>query len=190
MKIVIQNSVRDLSTRELRRKDPGEVVAAPLIAGARLPPRRSRTVDSDILNQRDIETICRMLGCGVVRVFSASPYLPLTEESIRKLRVSAVYKEPVPEPPLDTSSSVFPAVAEHEVALEMSEEVPEEPSVAEPEDATASKEDADPRAELMALKNAELRQRVVMLGGGNGTGMSKHQLVETLLSMISKGGEQ
>ena len=190
MKIVIQNSVRDISTRELRRKSPGEVVAAPLIAGARLPPRRSRTVDSDILNQRDIETICRMLECGVVRVFSASPYLPLTEESIRKLRVSAVHEEPVPEPPLDTSSPVFLEVIEPEAAPEVSEETAEEAPVAEPEDAPASPEHTDLRAELMALKNADLRVRLAKLGGGNGAGMSKYQLVEAILSVSSEGEAQ
>jgi hypothetical protein len=190
MKIVIQNSVRDVSTRELRRKSPGEVVAAPLIAGARLPPRRSRTVDSDILDRRDIETICRMLECGVVRVFSASPYLPLTEESIRKLRVDSVHEDPVPEPPVDTPNPTPSAVIEPEAAPEVIEEVPEEAPVAEPKDEPASQEHADLRAELMALKNADLRQRVAKLGGGNGTGMSKHQLVEAILSMSSEGGVQ
>jgi hypothetical protein len=194
MQIIIHNTVRDPGTHDLRRKHPGEVVAAPLIAGVRLPPRRSRTVESSILSGRDVATICSMIDCGVLRVFLAVPYRQLTStelpgllriapeveaaptpEVLEVVPAPVIVEEPAPAPVADTSELLTADVADALAAVL-------EPSV--PEDTTVLDE-GDLYANLMSLKNADLRMKLAALGGGNGVGMTKAQLVDAIISAKS-----
>jgi hypothetical protein len=194
MKIVIQNTVREPSTRDLRRQRPGDVVASPLISGVRLPPRRSRTVESTLLNSQDVGTICRLIACGVVRVFSATPYTLITAEDFRKM-----YPEVTPDaaaPAVDAQTVVVPdeapqptdpPVIEQELA-QLDEPVQlEEPASEEPVASVDVPAAGDLRAELTATKNADLRVRLASLGGGNGVGLSKAQLVDEILALLAGG---
>lgn len=169
MKIVIQNSVRDPSTRERRREHVAMVTPSPMIGGVHLAPRRSRSADTQQLSNHDLQVIADMIKCGVLRVFQASPYVELREDFFRPAAPPAV--APVePEVKASEPESVEPVAAPE----------PEEPEVvAEP--VAVAADDAARREELMSLKNAELRELLSNAGGGSGTGLSKAQLVDAIL---------
>jgi len=182
MKIVIQNVVREPSTLEIRRRNPGSVIPAPLIGGHRLPPRRSRTVETAVLDDRDFLTLAEMTRCGVLRVFSASPYQQITEDALRAMVKASVQPEPqvlVEEvPPQIVETVVATEVATEVVTGALADDVSPEP-IAEPVPERTS------RDELLELKNAELRTKLAELGGGNGTGLSKAQLVDAILERLA-----
>lgn len=186
MKIIIQNVVREPSTLEIRRRNPGSVVPAPLIGGHRLPPRRSRTVETAVLDDRDFLTLAEMTRCGVLRVFSASPYQQITEDALRAMVKASVQPEPqvlVEEVP--------PQIVETVVATEVAIEVATEVVTGALADDVSPEPIAEPvpegtlRDELLELKNAELRTKLAELGGGNGTGLSKAQLVDAILERLA-----
>jgi len=171
VKIVIQNSVRDPSTRERRREHVAMVTPSPMIGGVHLAPRRSRSADTQQLSNHDLQVIADMIKCGVLRVFQASPYVELSEGFFRPAAPPAVAVAPVePEVKASEPESVEPVAAPE----------PEEPEVvAEP--VAVATDDAARREELMSLKNAELRELLSNAGGGSGTGLSKAQLVDAIL---------
>lgn len=180
MKIIVQNVVREPSTLEIRRRNPGSVVPAPLIGGHRLPPRRSRTVETAILDDRDFLTLADMTRCGVLRVFTASPYRQLSEEDLRAMVKSFVeFHVTVEEAP--------PVTVEVKVATEVELEVPLIDPTFEftPEPPPETVPSQPSRDELLELKNAELRTKLAELGGGNGTGLSKAQLVDAILERLA-----
>lgn len=170
MKIVIQNSVRDPSTRERRREHVAMVTPSPMIGGTHLAPRRSRSADTKQLSNHDLQVIADMIKCGVLRVFQASPYVELSEDFFRP-----------PAPPVVVVASVAPEVKVSEPASvePVAAPEPKEPEVAV-EPVAAGADDAR-REELMSLKNAELRELLSNAGGGSGTGLSKAQLVDAIL---------
>ena len=195
MQIIIHNTVRDPATHELRRKHPGEVVAAPLIAGARLPPRRSRTIESSILSSRDVATICAMIDCGVLRVFLAVPYRQLGSAELPTLFGIQPEVEAPPSAPVAVEAPPAPAPVEEPAAVltsDVSELLTADVAVALAEALdVAVKEDTtvldggDLFTNLMSLKNADLRVKLAALGGGNGVGMTKAQLVDAIISIKS-----
>lgn len=219
MKIIIQNVVREPSTLEIRRRNPGSVVPAPLIGGHRLPPRRSRTVETAVLDDRDFLTLAEMTRCGVLRVFSASPYQQITEDALRAMVKAPEQHTGGTEGPYDAYSltnwkrqvdeeinmwkqdhnyiPVLPAnvefqqIGETVVAAEVATEVATEVVTGALADDVSPEPIAEPvpertsRDELLELKNAELRTKLAELGGGNGTGLSKAQLVDAILERLA-----
>lgn len=186
MKIIIQNVVRDPSTLEIRRRHPGSITPAPLIGGHRLPPRRSRTVETSLLDDRDFLTLAEMTQCGVLRVFSASPFTQLSSEAIR-----AWIKSPAQvEAPITVIETPL-IVVETEVAVEVVTTVETEVQTPEAAPEAADEPGAETqvsqpsRDDLLELKNAELRAKLSDLGGGNGTGLSKSQLVDAILERLA-----
>lgn len=175
MKIVIQNVVRSPATRELRRANPGMVQPSPLIGGQRLPPKRSRNVDTSVLDARDFSLLADMTKCGVLKVFTASPYQQISEEVLRGMAESD--STPAPAPASE------PAPVEPEPVVE--EVVVEEPPAPEPVDESEPEVDVDAlRAELKKKKNADLRAQLAELGG-DGTGMTKSKLVAAILEHLA-----
>ena len=190
MKIVIQNVVRDPSTHEIRRRNPGSVTPSPVIAGAHLPPRRSRNVDTSVLQPADVRYIIELISCGVVRVFSASPFAELSESHLRGLLSAEVAAPEVAAPPPVVETPPAPpepiAVSPAVQALPVEEPTVEDPEVA-PESPTWAEDEGTPglRESLLELTNAKLRAKLAEVGGGNGTGLSKSQLVDAILERIA-----
>jgi hypothetical protein len=80
------------------------------------------------------------------------------------------------EVPVSVADSV---VTEIEAPVEPDPVASEEPSTIEASVTSSVKE------ELFELKNAELRAKLAELGGGNGTGLSKAQLVDAILERLA-----
>lgn len=183
MKIVIQNVVRSPDTRELRRMNPGMVQPSPLIGGQRLPPRRSRNIDTSALAAEDFVLLANMTKCGVLKVFSASPYKQISEEDLRGMAGLDSTPAPAPAPePVVAEPEPEPVVEEPpapEPVAEIEEPVAESVAESEPEvDLDAM------RAELKKKKNAELRAQLAQLGV-DGTGMTKAKLVDALMELMA-----
>lgn len=180
MKIVIQNVVRSPATRELRRANPGMVQPSPLIGGQRLPPKRSRNVDTSVLDARDFSLLADMTKCGVLKVFMASPYQQISEEVLRGMGESDSAPAPAPaEPEPVVEEAVVEEPPAPEPVAEIEEPVAETVAESEPE------VDVDAlRAELKKKKNADLRAQLAELGG-DGTGMTKAKLVAAILEHLA-----
>ena len=182
MKIVIQNVVRSPATREMRRANPGMVQPSPLIGGQRLPPKRSRNVDTTTLDSRDFNLLADMTKCGVLKVFMASPYQQISEEVLRGMGEpdSTPAPAPAPEPaPVEPEPVVEEIIVEETPAPE-----PEPQPVAEIEDPAPEVDVAALRAELKKKKNAVLRKQLTELGG-DGSGMTKAKLVAAILEKLA-----
>lgn len=178
MQILVLNTVRDPSTLEIRRSFPGEVVPAPLIAGLRLPPRRSRILDSAILSDADIETLILMSKVGVLKVFRQVPLTPLSEQELRS------WKREKPEariPESTAPTSPAPALIEQEAPASVEEATADEPS-GPPEPS----EPAPPslKDELSVMRLPGLRAKLTSLGGTPGS-LSKEQLISAILERQS-----
>jgi hypothetical protein len=180
VKIVIQNVVRSPATRELRRANPGMVQPSPLIGGQRLPPKRSRNVDTSVLDARDFSLLADMTKCGVLKVFMASPYQQISEEVLRGMGESDSAPAPAPaEPEPVVEEAVVEEPPAPEPVAEIEEPVAETVAESEPE------VDVDAlRAELKKKKNADLRAQLAELGG-DGTGMTKAKLVAAILEHLA-----
>jgi hypothetical protein len=178
VKIVIQNVVRSPATREMRRANPGMVQPSPLIGGQRLPPKRSRNVDTSTLDSRDFNLLADMTKCGVLKVFMASPYQQLSEEVLRGMGEPDSTPAPAPAPE--------PAPVEPEPVVEeiVVEEPPAPEPVAEIEDPAPEVDIAALRTELKKKKNAVLRKQLTELGG-DGSGMTKAKLVAAILEKLA-----
>jgi hypothetical protein len=188
MRLVVQNTVRDPETLAIRRSFPGEVIPAPVIGTEHLPPRRSRIVESSALTQQDVRTLADMTRYGVLKVYHHSPFLQVSEEELRS------WLTPV-APPVETRvvEEEIVQVEEPVPALEVVE--PAEPVLdyaAEPaavDESPVSNDSESPSqtdlaASLSSLRMAELRTKLIELGGGPVSGLSKAQLIAAILERL------
>jgi hypothetical protein len=186
VKIVIQNVVRSPATRELRRANPGMVQPSPLIGGQRLPPKRSRNVDTSVLDARDFSLLADMTKCGVLKVFMASPYQQISEEVLRGMAESDSTPAPAPAPepaPVEPEPVAEEVVVEEPAAPEPVAEI-EEP-VAETVAESEPEVDVDAlRDELKKKKSSDLRAQLEELGG-DGTGMTKAKMIAAILECLA-----
>lgn len=98
-----------------------------------------------------------------------------TPEVLEVVPAPVIVEEPVPAPVADTSELLTADVADALAAV-LESSVPEDTTVLD---------EGDLYANLMSLKNADLRMKLAALGGGNGVGMTKAQLVDAIISAKS-----
>lgn len=171
----------------MRKARPGDVQPNPTIKKVRLPPGGSLTVDPNDLSSADARLVQTLITCGCLRVFaitSSGPMRIVTSEEIGELCDLSI---PVPPPaapaPILTEPEPAPTIPEPEPEPAVEEIVEEPEPEPEPEEDPGPEEAPYLKAELKAMKNADLRSILSDMDYGRTTGMNKSSLVDAILEM-------